>query len=207
MLGFKTQVEKVYRKLFGRYSLSFLLSKELDNETRILDAGCGYSSNIRLVRKGSYRVGLDFSKPYILESKKLFIHDDYVLADVRALPFKPKSFDYAVAIEVLEHLDKHDGPKMLEELSRVAVRKIILTTPNDFLPLKTHVSGWRTGELEELGFQVYGLGGWKRFWKIESVRATLRSPLILFALLAGISEIFVYRRPSLAFTLFGLKKQ
>lgn len=127
MLWFKNFIKKVY------YNKLSLLSQKLDNQSRILDVGCGYSSSIRLVRKGSYRVGLDFHKPYILKSKKSLIHDDYVLGDAKVLPFKPNSFDCGVATEVLEHLPKHEGSKMIDEMGRVA-KKIMLTTPNGFLP-------------------------------------------------------------------------
>lgn len=210
----KNIVRRIYHKLFGKYMLLALLAKEFDNGSRILDVGCGYSSSIRLIRKGSYRVGLDFYKPYILKSKRALIHDDYVLGDVRALPFKPNSFDCGVAIEVLEHLNKHDGPRMVREMERVA-KRITLTTPNGFLPTypgpndnpdERHLCGWTVDELKKLGFKVYGLNGLKLLWEIRSGRATLRRPNIVFALLAGISELFVYRHPSLAFQLFGVKE-
>lgn len=167
VLQFKNFGRGVYFKLFGAYMLSSLLSKELNNESRILDVGCGYSSSLSSVSKASYRVGLDFYKPYILKSKKSSIHDDYVLSDVRALPFKPKSFDCAVAIEVLEHLEKAESPEMLTEMERVA-SKIVLTTPNGFIPVyggpndnpeERHLSGWSASELKRFGFKVYGING------------------------------------------------
>lgn len=193
--------------------LSPLLSKEFDSERRILDVGCGYSSSIRLIRKGSYAVGLDFYKPYLLKSKRALIHDDYVLGDARALPFKSDSFGCAVAIEVLEHLPKHEGSKMIVEMERCA-SKLILTTPNGFLPTyagpddnpdEKHLSGWSANELKQLGFKVYGLGGFKWLWEIMSGRTTLRKPGRVFVLLAGISQLFVYRCPSLAFQLLCVK--
>ena len=124
----------VYLKLFKAHMLSSLLSKDIKDGWTILDVGCGRSSSLMSVEKGSYRVGLDFYAPYIRKSRILSIHDDYVLGDVRALPFKSKSFDCAVATEILEHLDKHDGLIMIKEIERVVKKKILMTTPNGFLP-------------------------------------------------------------------------
>lgn len=207
MSRFKNLIKKVY------YNKLSLLSRKLDSRSSILDVGCGYSSSIRLVRKGSYRVGLDFYKPYILKSKKSLIHDDYVLGDAKALPFKPNSFDCGVAIEVLEHLPKHEGAKMIAEMERVA-RKIILTTPNGFLPTypgpddnphERHLSGWTVNELKKLGFQVYGGSGFKVFWRVKQGKVMLKRPEKLFVLLAGISQLFFYHYPSLASQLFCVK--
>lgn len=121
---------------FGKYKycLSYLLSNEIDDEWTILDVGCGRFSPLRMVKKDSYKVGIDHYEPYISKSKEQFIHNKYVLGDVRALPFKSNSFDCAIATEVLEHLNKDDGLKMIREMERAAKRKIILTTPNGFLP-------------------------------------------------------------------------
>ena len=202
--------QKLYHKPF-----IFFLSKEIKNDWKILDVGCGYSSPLRLVKKGSYKVGLDFFEPYILESKKLSIHDEYVLGDARDLPFRTKSFDCALAIEVLEHLTKEDGLKMIKEMERVAKEKIILTTPNGFLatapgpkdnPKEIHLSGWRVNELKKLGFKVRGLGGLRQLWTIREGQAVLKLRLpILSMLLAGFTEIFVYFFPSLAFRLLLVK--
>ena len=198
-----------------RYTLSSLLTRELNDKWTILDIGCGYSSSLRSIRKGSYIVGLDIYEPYILKGKMLSLHDDYVLADVRALPFKSKSFDSTVATELIEHLSKADGLIMIKQMEEVASGEIFLTTPNGFLPTyagpddnpeESHISGWHSSELEELGFKVYGLGGLKLFWTIKAGKAMRRSPQKLFALLAGITEPFLYRHPGMAFQLLGVKE-
>jgi len=106
---------KIYHKLFGKYKycLSYLLSNEIDDEWTILDVGCGRCSPLKKIKKESYEVGVDHYKPYISKSKEQSIHDKYVFGDVRALLFKTNSFDCAIAIEVLEHLNREDGLKML----------------------------------------------------------------------------------------------
>jgi len=77
--------------------LSSLLSREFEDSQKILDVGCGRSSVLIGVedREKMYTVGLDFYEPYISKSKKLSIHNEYILGDARQLTsyFKPKSFD------------------------------------------------------------------------------------------------------------------
>jgi len=180
----------------------------------MLDVGCGRASPLGSTDINLDRVGLDFYRPYISKSRESSIHNDYVLGDVRQLPFRPKSFDCALATEVLEHLTKQDGTTMIKQMEEVA-GKIVLTTPNGFLPTypgpqdnpdEKHLCGWTVSELTELGFKVYGLGGWRQLWKIDAGQACIRfRPRKVFTLLASLTELFVYRRPSLAFSLFCVK--
>lgn len=207
--------KKIYHKLFGKYKhcLLYLLSKEIDDEWTILDVGCGRCSPLKEIKKESYKVGLDHYEPYISKSKEQSIHNKYVLGDVRALPFKYKTFECAIATEVLEHLNKEDGLKMLQEMERVAKRKIILTTPNGFLrtyagpednPEETHLCGYTVDELKKIGFKVYGFNGLKVLWTIRNGKAVLRFRVyILFVYLSG---VFVYYFPQFAFQLFFFKK-
>jgi len=215
MFLFKNHIKKLYLKLFGKYRLTALINKEIQDNWTILDAGCGRSSSLKDIKKGSYKIGLDIYEPYIIESKKQSIHNDYVIGDVRKLPFKSDSFDCAVSIDVLEHLNKEDGLEMIKEMKRVAKRKIILTTPNGFLPTyagpkdnpeERHLSGWTYDELKKLGFKVCGLNGLKMFWIVRHGRAIVRGGLPVFSsLTVDISEFFAYYYPSLAFQFFFVK--
>lgn len=205
----------IYFKLFGKYKLKTLIDNEIQNNWTILDAGCGRDSPLKHIKNGSYKVGLDFYEPYIVQSKAKRIHNDYVIGDVKEMPFKDKSFDVAVSIEVLEHLDKDDGLKMIKEMERVAKRKIILTTPNGFLatyggpkdnPREKHLSGWTYDELKKLGFKIYGLNGLKMLWTVRYGQAIIRTRLpILSDLIVDISEFFAHYHPLLAFQFFLVK--
>lgn len=217
MEGLTNFLKRIYRRLFGMHSLLSLLSKEIKDDWRVLDVGCGRISALREVHKGSYRVGLDIYEPYIHIIRDLSIHNAYVLGDVRALPFKSHSFDCAVATEILEHLDKQDGLTMIKEIERVVKRKILMTTPNGFLPTyagpddnpnERHLCGYTASELENLGFRVWGYHGLKILWMIKHGQSVFRFslPKILSNLLIDITELFVYHHPSLAFQFFLIKR-
>ena len=70
-----------------------------------------------------------------------------------------------VAIEVIEHLNKSDGYKMVQELDRISKKRVILTTPNGFHEIleavnvyEIHRSERTTTELRKLGFKLRGMG-------------------------------------------------
>lgn len=88
----------------------------------ILDIGCGEGEPMKFInrRKWFYTVGLDVFKPYLLKAKREETHDDYVLCDVTYTPVKEKAFDVVIAIEVLEHLTREDGVKLLKKNGKIS---------------------------------------------------------------------------------------
>ena len=135
----------------------------------ILDAGCGlgiWGYLLRASRQGSVKlVGIDLARPYLYFVKQRNVYDALVRGDLTSLPFQDKTFDYVLAVEVLEHLPKNQGRKLVGELERCCRGKVILTTPNGFRPqevkgvlTETHLSGWTVGELRSIGFTVRGIG-------------------------------------------------
>jgi hypothetical protein len=52
-----------------------------------------------------------------------------LLADGRNLPLADKAFDVVTSVDVLEHLFKKDRKKFIDELLRVARKKVIISTP------------------------------------------------------------------------------
>jgi 2-polyprenyl-3-methyl-5-hydroxy-6-metoxy-1,4-benzoquinol methylase len=205
----------IYLRTLGRYHLSALFTREIAANWTILDIGCGRDSSLRGLNAKRFSVGLDIYMPYLLQSRKSAVHSDYVLADAKALPFRAETVDCAVATELLEHLNKPDGLTMLTEIERVVKRKILMTTPNGFLPTyagpddnpeETHLSGYTLAELRNLGYQVHGFHGAKRLWKIKQGRAVLRfRPEWLFYWLRTLSELIAFNRPASAFQFFFTK--
>ena len=138
------------------------------------------------------------------------------------LDFPAKSFDAVIMIEVLEHLAKQNGMKILKSMEKWSKRKIIVTTPNGFLEQKEldnnvrqkHLSGWKINELEKFGFSIRGLAGLK-FLRKERIHNTEEAnllssiryqPKLFWFIIAAISQIFAYRFPQYAFELFAVKK-
>lgn len=160
-------------------------------------------------------MGADIFAPYLEKCKSRGIHDEYVLCDVRSLPFRRKSFDVVLCLDLLEHLEKEDGARLLQAMEEIARRQVIISTPigefeqhsYDGNPYQEHKGSWRPNELESLGYEVRRLGflvkhGGKRplahFFNINIFR-----PLQLVAWpLAG---VFVHFFPRLASGMVATK--
>ncbi len=185
------------------------LKKELRGCESVLDMGCGSDSPMQKCSV-KYSLGVELFDPYLAESKKKKIHTEYLKADIKSVEFKPKSFDCVLCLEVLEHMTKEEGLKLIEKMKKWARKKVIITTPNTFVwqdeidnnPLQAHVSGWSAKELRNTGFKVHGIEGWK---KLRGYRGVLKyRPMFFWAKLSHISQKLVYFCPSMAFQLFAV---
>jgi len=129
----------------------------------ILDAGCGKNSQIALVAKRSHfnLVGVDIFRPDLERARRNSAYYDTLVGDVTYLPFRDNCFDIAAAINVLEHLEKPNGDKMLRELERVSKWLVLVACPvGKFAqdacggnPYQEHKYVWSIEELRERGFK------------------------------------------------------
>lgn len=204
--------QRAFRPLIGRYER--LLEQELAGCASVLDIGCGSCSPLAaLARRPSYSVGLDTYAPDLRVSKRSGIHDDYVVMQAldAARAFRPRSFDAVVALDVIEHLPKRDGYRLLTMMEDLARKRVVIMTPNGFLPqspddgnpYQEHVSGWSYEEMRRLGFRVAGINGWK---PLRGERTRIRwRPAILWESTSRASEVVTIRQPRFAFQLLCVK--
>jgi len=138
----------------------------------VLDVGCGSNSCLKLY-KCDRLVGIDGYLPEVLKSIDNHTHDTVICGNVcnLNLHFHSKEFDACVALDVIEHLSKESSLKLLADMERIASCKVIVFTPNGFLPqessvpgdMQMHLSGWTTEEFRTLGYKVEGVLGPKYF--------------------------------------------
>ena len=94
---------------------------------RVLDVGCGLGSYGRTLLTDGYAwMGAEVDAADCAELTRLGLPHRHV--DGRSLPFADASFDAALCLEVLEHLD--DPATVLREIHRVAPRKLLVSVPN-----------------------------------------------------------------------------
>ena len=203
----------IYRKFFPSwaYYWTYCLKRELSDCNTVLDLGYGPHSLIQQWNV-HFSVGVELFEPYLEESKKKGLHNQYIKADITKIEFKPKSFDAVVAIEVLEHLTKEEGYELLKKMERWGKKKIIITTPNGYLyqdaydnnPLQKHRSSWSAEELKKLGFEVVGINGWK---KLRGYKAQIKyKPTLLWSVISDITQKITYYYPKFAFQILAVKQ-
>lgn len=135
----------------------------------ILDVACGRGLPMMVLKqrmKFQRIEGVDLYEPYIYECKRLEIHDSYMISDVRKLPYKNKSFDVVMALQVLEHLEKNESLKILDKLEKIAKKQVIVSMPigKTYHPpadgniLQLHKSGFLPSELKDRGYKVIKMG-------------------------------------------------
>jgi len=215
-------IDKFHKSLFwGRifHTLNYCLQKELSDCETILDIGCGPSSPLQYCSNIKYSVGVEPFKPYLEESKKKKIHTKYLNKKIEELDFPANSFDAVIMIEVLEHLPKKVGREILKKAEKWARKKVIISTPNGFLPgedsnpFQSHRSGWKIEEVRNYGYIAYGLAGWKFLRKKNAPENINREefftirfrPKPFWVIISALSQIVTYYFPKLAFEIFYVK--
>ena len=169
---FKTPYYRVYSNsiLFEpRKQTVIELACTLSGMRSILDVECGTDSPCADVEKKFFVEGIDSSEYDIAIMKRRSFHDAFRVANVKDLSkiYQPKSFDAVIALEILEHLNKEDGKKFITDMEKIAIKKVIILTPNGFVPqgvspnnpAQEHLSGWSVEDFRELGFKCVGLHG------------------------------------------------
>lgn len=190
-----------------------MLRREFIDCDSILDLGCGRLSPIVPFTKGKYTVGVEKFLPYLKHAKKNKTHTKLLSLDVRSVykKFKPKSFDCVVALDLIEHLPKKDGIIFRKHMEEIAKKKVIIFTPNGFLPQKPydnnkfqeHVSAWNVQEMRKQGYRVYGING------MLGLRAELSEikwkPRAFWFGISELTQILTFYCPKIAFQIFCVK--
>lgn len=106
---------------YRRRALWLLEALELKGGTRLLDAGCGTGTYLRLAAElsSSRAVGVDRDACRLAEARAARVSTALASGDLLHLPFRAASFDRVLASEVLEHVE--DDRRALSELRRVLV--------------------------------------------------------------------------------------
>lgn len=199
-------IGRLYHDVIFFPSHLYYLKNSLKNCNSVLDLGCGNNSLLRYLPYGLESIGVECFKDSLIDSKKKSIFDEYILANINDIEFKEKSVDAIILIEVIEHLNKVEGMELLLKLENVARKKIIISTPNGFVPqerednpYQTHKSGWSIDDLRTLGYKDFrGVGGIRIFKFFNKSQ-------FLFILFQSILQKIAYFNPEIASGLLCTK--
>jgi len=191
------------------------LEQAVGDADSLLEVGCGDNSPLAwFTRKPAQSVGVDLFEPALERSREAGIHSEYRCLDVLDIGahFAPDSIDAVVAFDLIEHLTEPDGLRLLEQMERIARKRVVVFTPNGWLqqgeyggnPWQVHQSGWSAERMQELGYTVRGLSGLR--W-LRGEYATPRwRPHQLWKLVSAGTQPIAYRYPRLAFQILCVKQ-
>jgi SAM-dependent methyltransferase len=216
----KNFIRSIDKVLFpGFYNISLdeyklLLKKEIAGNKSVLDVGCGhYSPVAEFLKDIPYFVGVDGHEPAIISSREHKIHTENFVMNVLdvAEKFSPKSFDCVVALDLIEHFSKEEGEKMIKTFENIAKKKVIIFTPNGFVPqgkydnndFQLHKSGWSCKEMKNRGYRVIGINGLK--WLKGEYAKPKFNPSLFWERISYITQRVTRRTPDLAFQIFCIK--
>jgi len=162
----KEFLRNTYNKLFYGRCLNWL-----NDCNRILELGCGDGS--LLVKKGITKkkkvVGIDIYQPHINKLKEMGEYERLICGDIIIFIERSWTYEGIVCMDVIEHLPKEDGIRLLENMKRWG-SKIIVTTPNGFTtnyqnktgnPYEVHRSSWCKEDFLKHNYKVKGSNGLK----------------------------------------------
>jgi len=156
------------------------LQRYIDPEDEVIDFGCGLMPTTRKL-KCKKLIGIDGWLPYIDQLRKELSTLKHVylwhldLDGPLLSVARSGSADVSLAIDIVEHFEKDDALSLIQQIERIARKRIIILTPNGFLPqarrenseYQLHRCGFVPAEFEDLGYEIL-------------IRANERGPLRSF---------------------------
>ena len=104
-----------------------IFEKEIPKGSKVLDAGCGYGRWSYLFENYT---GVDFSPDFINKAKSKYSDKEFIVGDLKKLPFKDKEFDFAFCVSIKKMIEDNLGKdtwlEMETELKRVAKKLLVL---------------------------------------------------------------------------------
>lgn len=188
------------------------LRRELTGMEQVLELGCGTFSPLIQIAGDFALDGVDLFEGALEAARKTGRYRKLFQQDVAAPNFGDKTYDAVCSLDLIEHLEREKGETLIREMERITRQKVILFTPNGFLPQsgyngnpwQVHRSGWTVADFRKRHFRVYGMNG-LRFLRGE--KALIRwKPVSFWRRVSNLSEYLVKFIPQLSFQLLAVKE-
>jgi SAM-dependent methyltransferase len=200
------------------FSYPWIIRRHFNGAKTVLDVGSGDGAFMFTVNADKrYEVtGVELFDPYIKKARKLNIYQKIVKQDVRKIEYKNNSFEVVHSSQVVEHIKKEEGVKLIQKCVKIAGRAVIIGTPNghfhqeeyDDNKLQEHHSEWDITDFRKLGFRVYGQGLKAVYGEHGLLHTPIGNfPIVKHALMAVsfVLSPIVYFSPHLAAHLIAVK--
>lgn len=133
--------------------LGVLVQQEIGVEDVVLDLGCGImQATTDVGSEGTLScksiTGVEADERYIKQLNHT--HPEFNIIHAKVQEFTPtiasKSFDIVMALDLVEHLEQAEALALIDEMMRIAKKKVIIYTPSAFHSNEENVSNaWGMG--------------------------------------------------------------
>jgi len=204
------------------FSYMWLLRRSLGNSKTILDLGCGDGFLMEVLTEGMSCkvVGVDLYEKNVKSASKKDIFIQVFKMDVikfiRQQIRKGRKYDLVFCSQVIEHIERDKGERLLSLLDKVAKQRIIIGTPREFMeqhpsylegnPHQAHKSGWSEEDFWKRGYKVSGIG-FSPFWSESgSIRVSSNKSVdSFFFVVSFLLSPIVYFIPKIAAGILCIK--
>lgn len=135
----------------------------------VIDIGCGDGYIMKWVSFGrGYDIyGIEIDSKSITRARNLDLYKDIYKQNLITGSLPKRKFDVVLCSQVVEHLPKAEGLKLIKKIERLALKRVIVATTNGFIeydhgPSKSlfdkHRSGWEVDDFVSCGYKVLGHG-------------------------------------------------
>ena len=123
-------------------------------------------------------------------------------------------FDFVVAIDLIEHLEKSQGFLLLYEIDRISRGASAVMTPNGFVwqppslnnTFNAHISGWHPKELSNLGWKAQRSQiGVKQLYEAYGLQKYKKDNQIFLEAIS-LLKIITFYLPSVGFSFIAIKR-
>jgi len=203
-------LKRIDRKIFPD-QLAQALARETAGAESVLDLGCGAGGPFLKVPRLRRLVGVDGHIPSLEKLRTSGIYDELVEQAITEVEFPDKSFEVVTAMDVIEHFEEKDALAFIAKMERWASGKVIIHTPNGFLPQpvydsnpwQVHKCGFTVSRLRGMGYRVSGTGGPK--WLRKEFSELKYRPGFLWHRISGVLQPVTGVVPQWSFGLFAVK--
>lgn len=202
------------------FTYPWIIRHHFSKNKKVLDLGTGDGSFMKKINSdGIFEVvGVELFDPYIKKAKKTCAYKKIIKGDLTRLEKINDKFDVVHSSQVIEHLTKLEGKKLLREVEKLAIKRIVIGTPNGHFHQEgydenihqAHKSSWSKSDFERLGYKVYGQGLKLIYGEGGLLEKSFASNIFIKSLLFAISYLFspvAYYFPKYAAHLIAVKEK
>lgn len=161
----------------------------------VLDLGCGEGRIMQIIKSNDWKItGIDIHRPTVKKAKDSGTYREVIYGDLvkqcEKLVKNKKKYDLVFCSQVIEHITKDEGNRILDLSEKLAKRRIYFGTPRGFMvqpevfigenPYQYHKSGWEIEEFKKRKYKVYGVG-LNVSWSENGLARSSNRLLVVFA--------------------------